>query len=491
MSDFRDAYSTIRSELAYAYWEPNDARVLIQDAQIDATKILWSGRPYVLWNEILLQAMRENKIETLLDQACYGKPDLENLKTRFLETLTTWDRKIVEEKDEKLPFPLRRDFLDIVSAFKNGILVPVLGPSVNPAIYVDLAASLVELVAGQELSDVKEQQDFVRNHFGSPCSICHFLPTLRPEMCPVLAGVPRNPPCSVYNEQMLTVAKANCRSLSQLYEIRETTPALYAAIEPCIIKASGRPNQIYRVLGRLIKKWPEISAANEPGQPRKVRPALPYPLIITSNWDTGLERVFSQEQIPYDLVWCVASGAKKGKWMYQRGDDNEKPAVINIKGKGPTFRIGEPHGSDPKPRVIILKVFGTIRDATSGRAHTGYGLKDDFFVITQDQMEFFQSRGFDKIPEDLTSVLKQFVKILFLGFSPNDPDLRAIIHRLCGDEGLTGVSWLVHQCDAGKLDQEIWSKRGNARLIRVDESLEQTMIDLERGISDVSRTVTV
>ena len=54
---------------------------------------------------------------------------------------------------------------------------------------------------------------------------------------------------------------------------------------------------------------------------------------------------------------------------------------------------------------------------------------DDFFLITQAQMELFFSRLFQDINVGLGGVFAN-VKMLFLGFSPNDSDLRAIVHRL-------------------------------------------------------------
>ena len=106
-------------------------------------------------------------------------------------------------------------------------------------------------------------------------------------------------------------------------------------------------------------------------------------------------------------------------------------------------------------------------------------------------MELFFSRAFEEIDDGLRYVF-QSAKMLFLGFSPNDPDLRAIVNRLYGPEDRIYIplqSWIIHQCEAGKLDQVIWKSRGEVQLLRVDESLEQTMIDIEQGVRDVSRTV--
>ena len=65
----------------------------------------------------------------------------------------------------------------------------------------------------------------------------------------------------------------------------------------------------------------------------------------------------------------------------------------------------------------------------------------------------------------------------------------AIVNRLYGEERIPLQSWIIHQCEAGKLDQEIWESRGKVQLLRVDESLKQIMIDIEQGVRDVSRTV--
>jgi len=84
MSDIADVYITLRSELARVYWTAELAKVQIQDADIDPIKIQLQGIPEVVWNNILLQALRENKMKVLLDRASSGKPSLEDLRTQFL-----------------------------------------------------------------------------------------------------------------------------------------------------------------------------------------------------------------------------------------------------------------------------------------------------------------------------------------------------------------------------------------------------------------------
>ena len=69
MDMFAYVYTSIRAKLAYTYWRAELARVPVQDAKIDTTNIAWGMTPLVLWNNILIRAIRERKINNLLDCA--------------------------------------------------------------------------------------------------------------------------------------------------------------------------------------------------------------------------------------------------------------------------------------------------------------------------------------------------------------------------------------------------------------------------------------
>jgi len=365
-----------------------------------------------------------------------------------------------EALDEKLPFPMKHShsFLHIVSAIQNGILVPVLGPSVNPADYVDLAAHLVKLTEREEFPNDPnrmQEQNFVRAHLD--------------------------------DEDMLSVAKSNCRRLSWLYEIQTSIENLYYNIADCIIESSKGDNTIHLVLASLLKNRQAIGS-------RGRKPDLPFPIIITTNFDAGLERVFDRERIPYDLVWLVAAGDNRGRWLHlgykaeERVILDEKPGTEAIRKRAFSIGNGTAFDLDPDPRVIIIKMFGSINDPDCRRVFSKMLPGDDYFLITQDQMESFSSNRVHNLANELVRKIWS-MKLLFLGFSPNDPDLRAIVDRLYGKEKLPNQCWIIHRCRPGKLEQVIWESRGRVQLLRVDESLEQTMIDFERGVRDVSRTV--
>ena len=146
MSEYKIVYSTLRDELASAYWQAENARVVTLDVRIDPIHIHWAEKPRVYWNDILIRAINENKIRDLLERACSGKPDMERLKDQFLALYAGMDPAFMQAEDELLPFPLSRSYSGIVKELCNGTVVPVLGPGVNPRIYIDLAACLVKLL---------------------------------------------------------------------------------------------------------------------------------------------------------------------------------------------------------------------------------------------------------------------------------------------------------------------------------------------------------
>ena len=151
-------------------------------------------------------------------------------------------------------------------------------------------------------------------------------------------------------------------------------------------------------------------------------PALPFPFIINSNFDAGLELefecepeleqefgVFEHEMINYDLVWSLAAGANRGKWRYcPYPYSNQNPVFIGQGWPAQSYPIGSPYGrhSVEHARVIVIKIFGTINDPGT-RVSNRLEVRDDFFLITQAQMEFFFSRLFQDIDADLMRCIRQ------------------------------------------------------------------------------------
>src|SRR5208283_1004911 len=159
MSEYKIVYSTLRDELASAYWQAENARVVTLDVRIDPIHIHWAEKPRVYWSDIHVPATNENKIRDLLERACSGKPDMERLKDQFLALYAGMDPAFMQAEDELLPFPLSRSYSGIVKELCNGTVVPVLGPGVNPRIYIDLAACLVKLLVQRDFPNDPQVAD--------------------------------------------------------------------------------------------------------------------------------------------------------------------------------------------------------------------------------------------------------------------------------------------------------------------------------------------
>lgn len=202
--------------------------------------------------------------------------------------------------------------------------------------------------------------------------------------------------------------------------------------------------------GRLLEKLHYIFDAVYPPTPlhrflaqlsrstRKSGEARECMLIVTTNYDDSLERAFSQENEPYDLVTYMTLGRDSGRFRHIRPD-----------GKQTLIRRPKDYGGfqlDQRP--VILKVHGDN--------------KLDSFVITEDHYIDYIERAADVrrlLPVKLAEKLKNS-HLLFLGYSLRDWNLRVVLHRLWKEqEGRTFKSWAV-QANPDPIDRKAWATRG-------------------------------
>lgn len=151
-------------------------------------------------------------------------------------------------------------------------------------------------------------------------------------------------------------------------------------------------------------------------------------LFVTTNFDDVLERALDYAGEPYDLVWYVAQGANTGRFMHQ------PPS-------GPAQLIDDPDTYvtpfDLTKRSVVLKIHGAIDRGTAD---------NDSFVITEDNYIDYLTRTDVRrlIPKPLVAKLRTS-SILFLGYSMQDWNLRAIFHRIWHEERLGWTSWAIRR----------------------------------------------
>ena len=195
---------------------------------------------------------------------------------------------------------------------------------------------------------------------------------------------------------------------------------------------------------------------------KKYRP-LPYQLIVTTNYDEILERAFDRVKQPYDVVFYVAKGDDRGTFKHKTHRGEIRPIAIDPDPNNPL-----PWGKHP----IILKLFGTWQHE---------------FVITEDDyINYLVDSSIEQVlPAEIINIIQRS-KILFLGYSLNDPDLQIVLHRFWKDKPLKksrGInSWIVHQSAPGNLGQIFCTDR---QVVPIKSSIEDFVTNLEMGIEQL------
>jgi hypothetical protein len=214
--------------------------------------------------------------------------------------------------------------------------------------------------------------------------------------------------------------------------------AQYAAI----MTGSG---PLYEELRRLLDRDYEPTSVHRllaaiPGSLRSKHSLSLSQLIITTNYDDVLERAFEEQEEPFDLVWYMAEGDNRGKFLHR--PPAGEPIVID---KPNEFRE-----VSPDVRTVILKMHGAVDRIDPDQ---------DSYVITEDHyIDYLTHTDISGlVPVTLAAKLRRS-HFLFLGYSLRDWNLRVILHRIWGEQKLTYKSWAV-QFKPQPIEMEYWAKR--------------------------------
>ncbi|HVO52918.1 MAG TPA: SIR2 family protein [Solirubrobacterales bacterium] len=173
-----------------------------------------------------------------------------------------------------------------------------------------------------------------------------------------------------------------------------------------------------------------------------------YQLIVTTNYDDGLERAFEDAEEPFDLAVYVARGPNRGRFVHVPFDG--EPQLIADANSYTGFPVDV---ITPRvERTVIMKVHGAVD------SRRGPGLWRDNFVITEDDyIEYMRGADVESIvPFELLSSLRDYSHYLFLGHSIHDWSLRVFLKRIFGEhQKPRGTSWAI-QRDPTALDRSFW-----------------------------------
>lgn len=174
-------------------------------------------------------------------------------------------------------------------------------------------------------------------------------------------------------------------------------------------------------------------------------------VILTTNYDDALERAFEDAGEPYDLITYIVSSPKDYRGRFMHWPAGEQPRVIES--------ANDYTGLDLRERTVILKLHGAVRRLEA--------FDQDNYVITEDHYIDYLTHG------DITTLLPSVVTarlrnshFLFLGYSMKDWNLRVILRRIWGEQGLDYGSWAV-QRDVEEMERAVWEKR-NVEILELD-----------------------
>jgi TIR domain/SIR2-like domain len=267
------------------------------------------------------------------------------------------------------------------------------------------------------------------------------------------------------------------RALADLFGLQSESTNL-PQIAQQVLAAEG-PKPLERALRDLL-----LTDAVNPGPVHHALARIPamlraaeresYPLLVTTTFDTALERAFGRVNEPFDLAVCIAAGKDRGRFLhipwYDAGDRDIEP--ITRPNEYVDFPIDD-YGD--LSRTVIMKVHGgAVHDAPPGlQVPTG-------FVVTEDDYIGFLSESpvENLVPTQLLTKLRDS-HFLFLGYSVREWSLRVFLRRVWHEGEPGATSWAV-QAGADEVDDDFWR---TLEVERFHLAPADYLADLERFLS--------
>ncbi len=236
---------------------------------------------------------------------------------------------------------------------------------------------------------------------------------------------------------------------------------LETALRELLLNDPAEPGPIHHALARLPA---ELRAAEYEN----------YPLLVTTTYDTALERAFERISEPFDLAICIAAGRDRGRFLHIPWYDLEEREIEPI--ARPNEYVEFPIDDEGHlSRTIILKVHGGgVHDAPPGlKAATGFIVTEDDYIgyLSESPVESL-------VPTQLLNKLRDS-HFLFLGYGVREWSLRVFLRRVWLEDAPGGKSWAV-QAGADEVDDDVW---GTLDVERFDVSPADYLASLEQFLS--------
>jgi DNA-binding SARP family transcriptional activator len=234
--------------------------------------------------------------------------------------------------------------------------------------------------------------------------------------------------------------------ISQYVAVTHGTGPLYDELHT-LFTAHAEPARVHRFLAALPPLLRERGAGQQ--------------LIVTTSYGRALERAFEEADEEFDLVWYIATGRDRGKFVHRAPDLTE--TVIEV----PNAYAGV----DPARRTVILKIHGAA-DPRPERDRESFVVSEDDHIGYLAQAELASA-----VPVTLVAKLRRS-HFLFLGYPLIEWNLRVFLHRVFADDAIAYRSWAV-QSSVAPIDRDLWRGR---KVDVFDVPLDEYVASIERRL---------
>jgi hypothetical protein len=258
--------------------------------------------------------------------------------------------------------------------------------------------------------------------------------------------------------------------VSEHVSVIEGKVDLYRTLRELLIKSKCTPGSAHSWVASMPRRLREL------GRER-------YQLLITTNYDSALERAFDAAHEPYDLVVFVATGEHRGRFVHVPWWDADSRGSIPI--TMPNEYVDLPIDEDGElERTVIVKLHGGAADLGPGSPQ----LRDNFVITEDDYISYLTDGPVESlIPLQILNKLRDS-HFLFLGYRMRDWSLRVFLQRVWGLQPLEARSWAL---DPGLdvVERELWENFG-VKVVEepVAEFLDEVEHELSRlAVAEVGR----
>ena len=221
--------------------------------------------------------------------------------------------------------------------------------------------------------------------------------------------------------------RATLPRVAQYVAVMKGSGPLYDELHE-LLDADLPPTPIHRFLASLPSLLRDRGVAHQ--------------LLVTTSYDTALERAFEEAGETFEIVSYLAAGRNRGRFCHIPPD-----------GTGRLIEEPNTYATELSldRNTVILKLHGQV-ERTPSREWESFVVTEDDYIDYLAQTDVGAA-----VPVSLAATLRRS-HFLFLGYTMADWNLRVILHRLWGDQPLSYHSWAV-QPEPKPLKREFWHRR--------------------------------